>query len=244
MVARPVPKATGIKASHFQLLLAALVLLTGAHVLHLTDALVNPPPTKSARLTKTDHYAVVRVGPHVLKIPTEFIGSAAEGPDSNQSGSKAAAFLAASWPALDPLPRRPQSASPAQDRSLVTIKLHGRAGTSPRRFPASSSGSSPGATERMHGPGGLIAHIDEEATGSSGLVHYLEPGARPGYSTVCEKTQSSRTGHCTRTVQLQEQLAITYRFSEALLPDWGRLDRRVRELVEGFLVKNPAAPIS
>jgi len=239
MVAGPVPKATGIKAGHFQLLLAVLVLLTAAHVLRLADELMRPSPTETAFAPLSGRHETVRVGSYVLSIPVDVMARPHDGPGAGQQSTPAVANLAVIWPDLNPVAASEKLASVAHRKSLVTVHIHGNGAEPSSLQPGRVTGSGSGAEEQ--GPGGLIAIRGKETSDGKVSVSYREPGEQHGYLAVCTKDIGAEPALCARTIELRRGLSVTYRFSETLLPDWGRLDRRIRELIESF-VANPQVP--
>lgn len=59
----------------------------------------------------------------------------------------------------------------------------------------------------------------------------FEPGRGAGFVARCTRQEFSDQATCTRKVALADGLFLTYRFTRQNLANWGRLDRKVIELV-------------
>ncbi|GGB59552.1 hypothetical protein GCM10011316_34460 [Roseibium aquae] len=97
------------------------------------------------------------------------------------------------------------------------------------------------AIASMHGdepgPGGLRAVSVPGGDTDRRTAIFFEAGNAPGYVATCDRSRFEDRITCVRRLALRDGLALTYRFDGTLLPNWGRLDRRLQEFVLNLKAK-------
>ena len=86
------------------------------------------------------------------------------------------------------------------------------------------------------GPAGLRVLTLSSPIGARDQIVY-EPGSETGFIARCRQSLSDTIAVCTAQRVLSGELLLTYRFEEAHLANWGRLERRAVELVHALEIR-------
>ncbi|WP_150525945.1 hypothetical protein [Roseibium sediminis] len=236
------PDATGVKARHFNALLWGLcglaVLYVGQVSMQVADE-IGEMVVEEASLP-ADTY---QIGLHTLSIPETYLRETEFGFfDSARTGAvKDTLELALVWPTLAPASRtRSKALTFGNGSNLVYLQIDkGVSGESLsdqiepvyRRLATVPVAEGPAGLQVLTLSPGVDIEEDE-------IIFEIEENNR--YAARCKRRAHQKQSICERSFQLRGVLTVTYRFEKPLLANWGRLERRARELVEASLVSEDA----
>ncbi|ADZ70059.1 hypothetical protein [Polymorphum gilvum] len=227
------PGPTGIRPLHFTALTVLLALLAAAYVAKMVGGWF---AGTERLLTRTEEVAPVSlsIGRHAFAIPANMLRR----PDQRIPGLRHdLVYLELIWPSLSGFTRDMAYAfgdTGAESRTIaleiaVARQAEGmseRLDTVYRRL--ARGGEAPG-------PAGLTM-LDLAGEGEAGTDYVVfEAGRDGGFVARCQVPRDAAApAFCSREVRLGRDLLLTYRFKRAALHNWGRLDRRILDLVHSL----------
>lgn len=238
MIPLSLPDATGVKPDHFSRLVCGLGLLALLHIGYLAGTLGGvwmAGPAETGGDGATRHI----IGAHTLQIPDEYVSASATGMFGSTRSVSASNSLsiAARWPDMAPAnsPRSSTSAGVSRGDLLRIDIRSAETGAEPLQDTLDPVYRRLAIAQDMPGPAGLKI-LSLPVTGANEIDEIVyEAGQRDGFAARCKRESSVDSLICERDMILHDTLMVTYRFERPLLASWGRLDRRVQDLVLSYM---------
>lgn len=218
------PRPTGCNPLHFTAMTALLVLLSLAYLGNLAMSWANVAASADPRTT--DRRPVqVSAGRHEFLIPANMIPR----PEQRIQGQKSERLaLEMSWPQLEGHSGDAQAAAVWISVDLIATRsvatLSERLDSVYRRLATSHD---------TQGPAGLALLDMSGKAGSGDDVIVFEAGQPNGFIARCQ-TPADGPARCFRDLRLADDLVVSYRFQRSALANWGRMDRRILDRIDGM----------
>ncbi|MTI45105.1 hypothetical protein JM93_01519 [Roseibium hamelinense] len=175
-----------------------------------------------------------------IPVPLMSAGDQARLQGKGSQGRRATTVtLNARWPDMAPIDSAPlgSDGKTAKDSWIeITLAPLGKQETiRDRLFPVYAQlAQSP----HQRGPAGLREYILTPPGSSARDGVVFEPGQNGSYAARCTQRSSSYISVCTRNFRTPDGLFVSYRFDRALINSWGRLERKVNQLVASLTHDN------
>ncbi|WP_289035788.1 hypothetical protein [uncultured Roseibium sp.] len=235
MIPIELPRASGIRPLHFTILTASLVVLTLAYMAYV-GARWSGYWRGEIVWTDDRTEVAVSVNDQDLLVPASLMRSQmAKIALSNGRERLATLKLAAIWPTMTAA-RSAQhltSADLKRGSNLVLIDITANQGAETMRDRLETVYRRLARGPETDGPAGLKVLTLSSPVALELDQVVFEPNRANGFIARCKAAQGTNAV-CHRAASADGDLAVSYRFERGLLSSWGRLDRRVNDLVEAL----------
>jgi hypothetical protein len=229
------PASSGVSPRFFTYLTAAMAVLALVYVIDLAARWTG---YWNADMEWADEPGsrTVFVGDQAFEVPVNMIRTPAQRLRLNRKGEHLSALhLGVMWPSMSGFDKdkAEQFAAFGKGSNVVLLDIgrnahgetmHDRLDPVYRRLARGEEGT---------GPAGLRVLTLSSPIGARDQIVY-EPGSEAGFIARCRQPLSETIAVCTARKVLPGDLLLTYRFEEAHLANWGRLERRAVELVRAL----------
>jgi len=234
------PDATGIKPRHFHALLWGLcglaVLYTSHLAVEIVVAVSNSPARQVAEAP--DQY---QLGGHTLSVPEPYLKTSDYSffERSGTSSARQRLELAVVWPTMTPASRtRSAQMSLGNGSNLVHLDIKHEKLVESLSEQIEPMFQRLATTPAIKGPAGLNVLTLSPSAGMERDEIIYESQSSGHYAARCKKPKGSKQAICERSFEVGGELTVTYQFEKPLLANWGRLERRTRELVEAAILQS------
>ncbi|MEJ8475535.1 hypothetical protein [Roseibium algae] len=230
MIPIELPRSSGVKPIHFTILAASITALTLVYLIYLSarwtgywqnDVIwVSDPATN-----------FVQVNGSKFAVPAGLMRNPAHGLSRlARHQTMSSLKLDVAWPAMTGFKR--DGTTPTQSQKIqIEISASTDGETMRDRLKPVYKRLARGP--EADGPAGLkILTLSSPVALKTDQVVF-EPDRPNGFIARCLKTKNQQA-LCTREIRLSDGLLVTYQFAQGLLASWGRLDRRVDQLVKSL----------
>ncbi|WP_346894861.1 hypothetical protein [uncultured Roseibium sp.] len=226
------PASSGISPRYFTYLTAAMAVLTLVYVLYLAARWTG---YWNGEMEWADEPGsrTVFVGGQAFEVPVNMIRTPAHRLGVKQPGEHLSTLhLGVLWPSMSGFEKNKadQFAAFGEGSNVVLLDIGRNARGETMRDRLDPVYRRLARGKEGTGPAGLKVLTLSSPIGARDQIVY-EPGSETGFIARCRQSLSSTIAICTAQRELSDGLLLTYRFEEALLANWGRLERRAVELV-------------
>lgn len=228
------PGGTGMRARHFTPIVLALALAGTALVAHTVGSWMSYVRQPSGWTARPQPQAVL-LGDTRLSVPANLIRRAEE---RVASGRLKRLNLAVLWPTLEGYsePRARAFADASDASAVIRLALTEDAGGMDTSERLEKVWLTLAGGEALPGPSGLaLLPLPGDASAGADFVAHraLDDGL---FAARCfTPRDKALAASCERSIRLGDGLFLTYRFRQALLADWRRLDDRLAGLVRALV---------
>ena len=229
MIPVQLPSASGMKPLHFTLLTIAMAILALVYVTYLAARWTGYWESDVVWMSAPQQRSV-RIADASFTVPDTLMRSPGQGL-SFLTGTETVSSLnlAVVWPSMKGFRATGNRSAERPGSNLILIDIAAGAEEVMRdRLVTVYKRLARG--EEKAGPAGLKVLTLSSAVALETDQVVFEPGRETGFIARCRQPKGE-VSICSRDMRLDEDLTITYRFDRKLLANWGRLDRRITQLV-------------
>ncbi|WP_417671792.1 hypothetical protein [Roseibium sp.] len=230
------PSSSGMRPLHFTILTFAMAILALVYVTYI-GARWSGYWSDDIIWSDTSRHHSVRIGQTTFQVPLSLTPSSGSVfPLMSSSQVASSLNLQVAWPSMKGVPATAEGKSDSDVAAINRIFLNiatpdGDETMRDRLAPVYRRLARGPETD---GPAGLKVLTLSSPIALDRDEIVFEPSRDTGFIARCKRPKGG-AATCTRQLALNDELTITYRFNRSLLANWGRLDRRVTQLLRSLV---------
>ncbi len=234
MILIELPRASGMRPFHFTLLTIAITAMTLVYMAYI-GARWSGYWRSEVLWMDAPELVSAQVGGQNFLIPPSLMRAQSKFSLLSGRSETNTLQLDALWPSMSGFhqQRAAQSSSRKSNANLILIDITRNDGGETMRDRLDTVYRRLARGPASEGPAGLkVLTLSSPVALKTDQIVY-EPGRKNGFIARCRKAADT-AATCTREARISKTLAVSYRFKRSLLANWGRLDRRVNDLIKSI----------
>lgn len=238
MIPIELPSASGMRPLHFTVLTITIAILALAYLTYVAARWTGylDQETPWAVFTQERH---LHIGESSFSVPENLLRAPATSLSLLTGVATVQSFrLAVVWPNMKTAKNQnaQSNANAAAAGNLILVDVSARKTSETMWDRLDPVYRRLARGQETNGPAGLKILTLSSAIALEKDQIVFEPTRTGGFIARCRQS-SSEPAFCTREIRFGNDLTVTYRFSQVLLVNWGRLDRKVAQLVASMKKK-------